>query len=348
MYGDYKGNTYATLQTAVTGTLAEQNTDVLDYASYVNVKRAEMLPNGYIKVPANILTTSEINNAVDSDNALFTFNNAITGLNTRASSVADLNNLIDSASTDWKSWAGTKTLFHTDAFNVIFTAENDSDGFIEAKDSIIEYANDILQETDSEWQILLGLVDSGDITDSDSVYVRMRDYRQGWENISSHPNFPDFDSADIPSFDTYVSGLERWFIDRYTEYPPVDDIVDDPTYVSDLSAVPNTQDTYVWKGYFKADTTGSYEFSTNYRDDAFGIWFEDAALDPTYENATLYENIINSNSKSVAIDMIAGQYYMVFVWHSNNSGPATLSQPRFSINGGAVDTDLASHWFRKV
>lgn len=104
MFKTYDGKEYETLGDALTGAKNSISLDMVDYLNYVYVKKCKVLDDGKIQVPADHLTTDEINALVNEENQVFNLCSHVTGVNTQFDDVSELMKEIEAQSKLWYKW----------------------------------------------------------------------------------------------------------------------------------------------------------------------------------------------------------------------------------------------------
>lgn len=111
------------------------------------------------------------------------------------------------------------------------------------------------------------------------------------------------------------------------------------TVVSTIDVLSSPTNTgYEFIGYFKADYTGTWTFSTNGTnvDDAYSVWIGPNAVSGNTTGNALFS--ISLTSGSGTISMTSGTYYPIRIQFGNNAGPGSAVLYYSHTGQGATNT----------
>jgi len=211
--------------------------------------------------------------------------------------------------------------------------------------------------------------------------ISLSDIQQFKENPPSSESEPGTAYTYSPGFewgyynDNYnddgYSGQQTWFDTRKPVHTHntqgrsrVTDFSDINTASSGQTLV-NGDETYsyLWTGYFKAPSTGTYYFNTR-SDDNSHMWIGPAALNPRYDNVTVNNGGLHDmqTATSDGVSLIGGEYYdfrMTFGEQGNGDNLqaqwrlstglftydwSTVAFSNRQISGGSSSITIAFHY----
>lgn len=352
MFKTYNNEEFSTLQGAVTRAIKLlQNADS-EINTHSKVKRGTVTATG-VALPPTFMTNQEILDATDDSDQVFVITGSYHGETSKASTVAELDEQISRAKAAWIDSVSARSVTYPNGDRYTFNIENDSDAFIEVKNDFIDHIKEELKETNDDFIEVMGRVVAGDITTSDSEFVRIKSFRDSFKSLPSHPNWPDLTTADIPTIRSYLSGLSVSFYDSYHN--------DD--YTSLISPASSSTETYptpetnanktrVWTGFYKPDETGNHTFSIR-SDDGSAMWI-DGLYGEAYDSETAVSahfgihsiaDVAKAHDKTVSL--IAEQYYPIIIMQGNNSGGGDLEITITTPTTSYQDAALAPYYFRE-
>lgn len=182
------------------------------------------------------------------------------------------------------------------------------------------------------------------------------------EKITIDVNDIESQSQFRPGVDTTVSGLYgKKYNGNWARNPAADDIIPDfyppignPTIQAeeqttsiDFNLAVDDTFAWMWVGFFKPDSTGTWTFEIT-SDDGSYLWIgENAHVGWTKTNALVNNGGLHpSTTVSNTIELIANQYYPIRVAYSENAVNEVM-RVRFSGPGGtpALSTDGSGYFF---
>ena len=195
MFTDYKNNDYTNLSDTLDAIYTQAAADKLDYNLYVNVKQGTVVPGG-IQMPADVMTNTEITNALSSGNeaTIFNYHNMITGDTKRVSGATQLQATLDLAAEDYCAWINATTISDYLGYAYQFTSvlpEDKAASTVEIEEAIKSQRTELLAESDHGMAELLESVVFGSLSESDSDVVEWYDYRTELRDLENQADFPE-------------------------------------------------------------------------------------------------------------------------------------------------------------
>ena len=194
MFTDYKNNDYTNLSDTLDAIYTQVAADKLNYNLYVNIKQGTVVPSG-ILMPADVMTNTQIANALSSGNeaTIFNYHNKITGETKRIAGATQLQATLDSAANDNITWL--KATVIVDYLGYIYQVssllpEDKSTSEAEVADAIKYKRTELLAESDHGMAELLESVVFGSLSESDSDVVEWYDYRENLRDLENQSDFP--------------------------------------------------------------------------------------------------------------------------------------------------------------
>ena len=146
------------------------------------------------------------------------------------------------------------------------------------------------------------------------------------------------------------SGSQTWFSSRtpvYTHTSTGRSRVTDFTNINTASSGQTSVNgdetySYLWTGYFKAPSTGTYYFDTR-SDDNSHMWVGSSALSPTYTNETVDNGGLHGmqTRTSSGVSLTGGVYYDFRMTFGEQGGGDDL-QARWRISTGSMSYDWST------
>ncbi len=194
MFTDYKNNDYTNLSDTLDAIYTQVAADKLDYNLYANIKQGTVVPSG-ILMPANVMTNTEIANALSSGNeaTIFNYHNKITGETKRIAGATQLQATLDSAANDNITWLNATVIVDYLGYVYQFTSVLPGDkaaSETEVADAIKDKRTELLAESDHGMAELLESVVFGSLSESDSDVVEWYDYRENLRDLENQSDFP--------------------------------------------------------------------------------------------------------------------------------------------------------------
>ena len=194
MFTDYKNNDYTNLSDTLDAIYTQVAADKLDYNLYVNVKQGTVVPGG-IQMPADVMTNTEITDALSSGNeaTIFNYHNMITGDNKRVSGATQLQATLDLAAEDYCAWINANQIADYLGYVYQFTSvllEDKAASETEVENAIKDKRTELLAESDHGMAELLESVVFGSLSESDSDVVEWYDYRENLRDLENQSDFP--------------------------------------------------------------------------------------------------------------------------------------------------------------
>ena len=195
MFTDYKNNDYTNLSDTLDAIYTQSAADKLDYNLYINVKQGTVVPGG-IQMPADVMTNTEITNALSSGNeaTIFNYHNMITGDTNRVSGATQLQATLDLAAEDYCAWTNATVISDYLGYVYQFTSllpEDKAASTVEIAEAIKSQRTELFAESDHEMAELLESVVFGSLSESDSEVVELHDYRSQLADLENQSDFPE-------------------------------------------------------------------------------------------------------------------------------------------------------------
>jgi hypothetical protein len=194
MFTDYKNNDYTNLSDTLDAIYTQVAADKLNYNLYVNIKQGTVVPSG-ILMPADVMTNTQIANALSSGNeaTIFNYHNKITGETKRIAGATQLQATLDSAANDNITWL--KATVIVDYLGYIYQVssllpEDKAASETEVANAIKDKRTELLAESDHGMAELLESVVFGSLSESDSDVVEWYDYRENLRDLENQSDFP--------------------------------------------------------------------------------------------------------------------------------------------------------------
>jgi hypothetical protein len=194
MFTDYKNNDYTNLSDTLDAIYTQVAADKLNYNLYVNIKQGTVVPSG-ILMPADVMTNTQIANALSSGNeaTIFNYHNKITGETKRIAGATQLQATLDSAANDNITWLNATVIVDYLGYIYHFTSvllEDKAASETEVANAIKDKRTELLAESDHGMAELLESVVFGSLSESDSDVVEWYDYRENLRDLENQSDFP--------------------------------------------------------------------------------------------------------------------------------------------------------------